>query len=253
MGKADGPEPKGFCFGLMGNIIRVSKNKNFSVLSNEPFNDPSLSWKAKGLLAFLLTRPDNWQINVNHLRTCSTNGRDAIYSILKELIKVGYIQRFQKRTQQGRADGYEYIISESKFTELPFTENPLMEKPHINKDLSSVNTECSKDLFSGEAEKQKKSSEEIIKDKKITFCKTIINFVKCNPCKYPKAMYVEFCKYWIESSARGKMRFEDQKFFDIGRRLSTWFKNDSCQKQLTKFWEAETTTPPLNEQLKHLL
>jgi hypothetical protein len=37
--------------------------------------------------------------------------------------------------------------------------------------------------------------------------------------------YQAFLDYWTEADAKGKMRYQDQKFFDIGRRVGTWIKN----------------------------
>lgn len=37
--------------------------------------------------------------------------------------------------------------------------------------------------------------------------------------------YQSFIEYWTEANDKGKMRFQDQKFFDMGRRIGTWTKN----------------------------
>ena len=37
--------------------------------------------------------------------------------------------------------------------------------------------------------------------------------------------YQSFLDYWTEADAKGKMRYQDQKFFDISRRVGTWIKN----------------------------
>lgn len=37
--------------------------------------------------------------------------------------------------------------------------------------------------------------------------------------------YESFISYWTEANDKGKMRFQDQKFFDISRRIATWVKN----------------------------
>ena len=37
--------------------------------------------------------------------------------------------------------------------------------------------------------------------------------------------YQAFLDYWSEADAKGKMRYQDQKFFDITRRVGTWIKN----------------------------
>ena len=47
--------------------------------------------------------------------------------------------------------------------------------------------------------------------------------------------YQSFLDYWTEPDAKGKMRYQDQKFFDIARRVGTWIKN-------SKNFEPNTTT-----------
>ncbi|UII80041.1 hypothetical protein [Flagellimonas sp. CMM7] len=45
--------------------------------------------------------------------------------------------------------------------------------------------------------------------------------------KYQDEMILDFIEYWTETDRRKKkMRFESQKFFSMGRRLSTWARND---------------------------
>ncbi|UZM97330.1 hypothetical protein OL548_19285 [Lysinibacillus sp. MHQ-1] len=41
-------------------IYRVVKNDNFVVLDKGFLNNDQLSWKAKGLLAYMLSLPDDW-------------------------------------------------------------------------------------------------------------------------------------------------------------------------------------------------
>lgn len=44
---------------------------------------------------------------------------------------------------------------------------------------------------------------------------------------YEIEMLKEFFEYWTEPNKSGrKMRFEDQKFFDLKRRLATWHRNN---------------------------
>lgn len=56
------------------------------------------------------------------------------------------------------------------------------------------------------------------KDFKIEFKETLRPYKN----KYPMQMLEDFFKYWTEESKSGKMRFESEKFWDIGRRLGTW-------------------------------
>ena len=45
--------------------------------------------------------------------------------------------------------------------------------------------------------------------------------------------YDRFIDYWTEANQKGKMRFQDQKFFDISRRIATWTKNSKNFQPVT--------------------
>lgn len=122
-------------------IIRVSKNKDnpYVMLNKEFLSDPKLSWRAKGMLTYLLSKPDNWQVNPNDLIKKSKDGRDAVYACLNELIEVGYIERNKIRNEKGHFSHIEYLVFEvhktsrdnkvSPFTDIPYTGKPHLVKP----------------------------------------------------------------------------------------------------------------------------
>ena len=65
---------------------------------------------------------------------------------------------------------------------------------------------------------------DILKRKKV-FRSSISKFIKDNPNKYPKQLYIDFEEYWTEHGEKDKkMRFEKQKTFGLSRRLSSWSK-----------------------------
>ena len=43
-------------------IVRVPKVNNYTIMSNHHLIDHELSFKAKGLMSYMLSRPDNWDI-----------------------------------------------------------------------------------------------------------------------------------------------------------------------------------------------
>jgi hypothetical protein len=74
--------------------------------------DASLSFQAKGLLAYLLAKPDNWSVYVGDLINRASDGRKAIYSMLKELEAHGYLSREFNRDGRGKILGITYTIFE---------------------------------------------------------------------------------------------------------------------------------------------
>ena len=95
-------------------IYRVNKDKNnpYVMMNKYGLYDTELSWKAKGLLAHLLSRPDDWQVYEIEIQKHARDGRQSTRSAIKELIEKGYIDRTQKRDDKGKFIGYEYDVYE---------------------------------------------------------------------------------------------------------------------------------------------
>ncbi len=96
-------------------IIRVKKDRNnpYLIMNKTGLNDKRLSLKAKGLLCYLLSKPDNWYVNTNEIVSNSTNGRESVWSTMKELIKFGYMYRHKFRNSNGSFYNYNYLVFES--------------------------------------------------------------------------------------------------------------------------------------------
>ncbi len=79
-------------------IKRSKRQNNFTVVNNEIYAENRLSFEAIGLLTYLLSKPDNWQINPKALAkitegTDKKTGINKIYSMLNVLINAGFIVR----------------------------------------------------------------------------------------------------------------------------------------------------------------
>jgi hypothetical protein len=84
-------------------ILRIQKHeRNYTCIANAALRDARLSFRARGLHHLLLSYPDNWRINREHLTSMATEGRDAIVKALKELERLGYIVRQKVRGEGGR-------------------------------------------------------------------------------------------------------------------------------------------------------
>lgn len=66
--------------------------------------DPKISWKAKGIAAYILSCGDRTRINQDELVRKARNGRESVRSALTELEKHGYIERKRER-ESGRYVG----------------------------------------------------------------------------------------------------------------------------------------------------
>lgn len=84
-------------------IIRAPRPEgNFTQIRNEVLRDASLSYRARGVLAAVLSYPDNWQTNAEGLSRRGGEGRDAIRTCLKELEQAGYILTEKIRDDEGK-------------------------------------------------------------------------------------------------------------------------------------------------------
>lgn len=116
-------------------IIRAPRpESHFYLLRNAIAQDERLSWAARGLLIFLLTKPDSWRVSVEHLRkqTCQTRihtGRDGIYNLLTELQVVGYVTAVRNRNQAGKLGDVDYIVSETPHPAQPEMDAPRPSQP----------------------------------------------------------------------------------------------------------------------------
>jgi predicted transcriptional regulator len=185
-------------------IIRVIKNKNYSVIANGIFRDQRISLKAKGLLGILLSLPQNWNLSIEGLTKITKEGRHSITNTITELIENGYIDRNQIR-DKGKFVGYQYIVNEKPKSAKPITAKPLTEKPI---QLSKENNKVKKN-----------------KDITETLKKEVREFDTTEQNK------VEFLEYWLETSRSGKTKFEMQKTWCTKRRIRTWIKNQNSWYQ----------------------
>ncbi len=126
----------------MSKITVKKKTENFTILDNTLFKDETISWKAKGLLAYLLHLPNDWQIYLEDLKNRSTDGIDSTRSAMNELIEKGYIVR-QELRELGKFKGYEYTVLEKPISVKPKTEKPISDNPTL---ISTKNTKALKEL-----------------------------------------------------------------------------------------------------------
>ena len=94
-------------------IFRIKKNADnpFVMIDKRIFTDKKLSYRAKGVLGYLLSRPDDWVVNMVDVANQSTEGRDAVITAVNELMKHGYVERIEHR-ENGRFKSYEYLVYE---------------------------------------------------------------------------------------------------------------------------------------------
>ncbi|PEW61608.1 replication protein [Bacillus cereus] len=143
--------------------FRVNKDKNYTTINNTGLKDKRLSWKAKGILAYILTLPDDWVFYREELSRHAKDGLDSLRAGMKELKEYGYLKRFPVRDDNNKIIKWETIIyevpqndpvAEKPPVEIPSEVKPPVENPTLlsTKELSTnkqnTNIQSSSSIFS---------------------------------------------------------------------------------------------------------
>ena len=101
-------------------IVRTPRiERDFTILPNRALRDPHVSYRARGVLAYVLSMPDNWRTNAETLARQGLEGRDAIRAAINELIHAGYARRVKAQDERGR------VTTELHFYDYPKRVNTL--------------------------------------------------------------------------------------------------------------------------------
>lgn len=120
-------------------IRRAPRQRNFTVLPNAALSDERLSFKARGLLAYVLSKPDHWRTNSQHLTTVGPDGLTSVRSGLQELREAGYAVLVKGRNVDGTIAS-EWEIGDAPLRN-PTMDSPTLEQPNVGKPVSLVSTE----------------------------------------------------------------------------------------------------------------
>jgi hypothetical protein len=95
-------------------IIKVKRRDNpFTQVDNSTVRDKRLSFKARGLLIYLLSQVDGWNFNIDDAANHSTDGKASIYSAMRELKEFGYAETHVIRSDDNKyAQGSYTLIRE---------------------------------------------------------------------------------------------------------------------------------------------
>ncbi|MBN3770723.1 hypothetical protein [Burkholderia sp. Se-20378] len=115
-------------------IVRTARpERNFYILDKRISEDKRLSWGARGLLVFLLGKPDHWKVSIQALvneteGAAKRAGKSVVYGYLAELLEVGYVTR--QKYGSGEID---YFVHEMPSPVEPNSEIPVLDKPVLDK------------------------------------------------------------------------------------------------------------------------
>lgn len=128
-------------------IYRETKVDNYSVIHNQVLRRKDLSWKAKGIMCYILSLPNDWIIYLEELMQHSTDQITSFRSGWKELQQAGYVRRYPVKNEKGviiewRTEVREYvdITTPSPQSGFPLVDDPQVDNPLVeNQQLLSTN------------------------------------------------------------------------------------------------------------------
>lgn len=145
-------------------LKKKQRNPGFTIIDNQVIVRPEISAKAKGILLYIMSRPDNWDISTADIAAHMKEGQEAIRSGINELREYGYMRLDFVQNESGKMNGTIWNAADwPAFTS--FDDCRVSENPKVGNHLSNNNTiitnkgrnkegKAKKDLFGDEPEKK---------------------------------------------------------------------------------------------------
>lgn len=94
-------------------IFRAHGERGYTKLRNAFLQDRRISDETRGLVARLLSLPDDWEVTVQSIIASGKAGRDKVYRMIKEAEEFGYIQpQNRERLDDGKLGRQIYHVSD---------------------------------------------------------------------------------------------------------------------------------------------
>ncbi len=119
-------------------IIKTRPITGFAQIPNKTLQDTTITSKARGILTYLLSFPEDWAVSIQALSKQLIEGRDSISAAFDELIAAGYVIREQERRKDGSFGELTYYVYAEKQGQSPLVDTPIADKP-ITENPISVN------------------------------------------------------------------------------------------------------------------
>jgi hypothetical protein len=119
-------------------IFRTHKRKDdpFVRVDKDLVNDERLGWDTRGLLIYLLGKPDNWTVRMSDLMKAGPAKLTAMRRMISEAIEHGYMERIRYQTNGGRfvwiTNVYECPKAASPSAGFPPMGHPSMDDPPMD-------------------------------------------------------------------------------------------------------------------------
>jgi len=139
-------------------IVKIARRENpYVMIDKTALEDPALSWEAKGLLCYLLSKPPDWEVRIADLKRHNNGGETHARSALNELRTKGYATMERIRGKDGKIADVIWTVYEVPQEEQPRMEKPRLENPHVaNVDITNNDKELSNKLTKNERGRARK-------------------------------------------------------------------------------------------------
>lgn len=124
-------------------MAKLIINNRYGIVPNGLLNNPNLTFKAKGLFAYIQSKPDGWNFSAKNISNQTKESIDAVRTGLVELEEHGYLVRTKYNRENGLLD-IEYTLYSDPVTENPTTDKPSLENPTTENPTTIVRKNSSK-------------------------------------------------------------------------------------------------------------
>ncbi len=229
----------------------------FTQVDNEILNDEKITFKAKGLYAFIYSKPNGWDFSAKRISLQTKEGEDSVQNTLRELESFGYLTRMKSKNGRVEYCLFHSINTVRKGTK-PKRGNALMGKrlngetpPISNKELLVIKTTRKKDSETSSevlseityepVEETYKTKEKIFKQKGLPYQKKkITNKQKdfFNVDKLGKYYLAEHQK--IHGFTPAFSYAKSGKNYSIAKKRLKQYSVDECKTFIKKHLSSET-------------
>lgn len=204
-------------------MSKLKVMNQFGVAPNSLLNNPDISLKAKGLFAFMQSKPENWDFTVKNIESQSKEGIDSIRSAILELESAGYLVRRRYQVEKGHWQVeyqlYDHPVKINPGLENPMQENPTLENPVTGKPENISNKDLSKKELSNkdpnyipvDPTKVESRFKMGVSKNGVIVCELLTQacreYYKANQTVMPSSLYPEFIAYWSKQNKKGIPRY----------------------------------------------
>lgn len=182
-----------------------SFDDHYTQIPNSWVRDARLSFKARGLLALLMSHTPGWNMSIRSIAKANGTGLDTVKSAVNELEEFGYLVRSTEQQRDEKGSFADFVWTTTDPFQNPVTGKPVHGKQDTKKNILKENYLI------------KKSNETFSDD-----WKPDTEFANQMQLKYPQAdIFVEAEKMVDYYLGTGKAK----EVKDVKARFRTWMRN----------------------------